>query len=102
VRARGGIAISDNWSGHFSSRDSAAPSVVGFVRPIAGLESGEEEHEEQSIQQAVRQADGDLGAKVRKAFDERIMKVNPCAGKPAEGSMLVRTYPGSSRPTIVA
>jgi phosphoglucomutase len=38
---------------------------------------------------AVRQADGDLGAKVSTAFDERVMKVSPCAGKPAEASMLV-------------
>ena len=37
----------------------------------------------------VRQADGDLGAKVTTAFDEGVMKVSPYAGKPAEASMLV-------------
>lgn len=32
----------------------------------------------------VRQADGYLGAKVSTAFNEKIMKVNPCAGKPGQ------------------
>src|SRR5665647_3467326 len=41
------------------------------------------------MQQAVRQTDGDLGAKVTSAFDGRVMKVSPRAGKPAEASMLV-------------
>jgi phosphoglucomutase len=34
-------------------------------------------------------ADGESGAKVTTAVDERIMKVSPSAGKPAEASMLV-------------
>jgi hypothetical protein len=44
---------------------------------------------ETPVQQALRQVDGDPGAKVTTTFEERVMKVSPFAGKPAEPVMLV-------------